>query len=168
MPPSSSSGCATVCIRRAVVCRRRNISFSPAEPLSMGSGLVSTQGDGTCAKAAVHRSVSSRHRRAIVSERSFRPAMRLERTIGGQKWVEIHTTHYRVHKLNSQRDARPRRLWDYEELDVRLVYVAPLPLTGLEGLHHRVSSFFEVLGGMPAGRGVATADMSADETLAQL
>ena len=66
------------------------------------------------------------------------------------------------------RDARPRRLWDYEELDVRLVYVAPLPLTGLEGLHHRVSSFFEVLGGMPAGRGVATADMSADETLAQL
>ena len=34
MPPSSSSGCAVVCIRRAVVCSRSSICFSPRAPVS--------------------------------------------------------------------------------------------------------------------------------------
>ena len=48
------------------------------------------------------------------------------------------------------------------------MYVTPLPIASLEGSHYRVSGLFEVLVSVPAGRGVATADMSAGETLAQL
>ena len=56
-----------MCISRAVVCRRRSISFNPVVPVSTARGLVSTQGDGTCANAAVQKSVSARstHDRAV-------------------------------------------------------------------------------------------------------
>ena len=58
MPPSSSSGCAVVCIRRAVVCRRRKVNLRPVTPVSIDRGFVSTHGDGTwaCPKMLARRS----------------------------------------------------------------------------------------------------------------
>ena len=50
-----------------MVCRRRSISFRPVEPVSMGSGLVSTHGEGTWERAAAHKSSNSKHSRAITT-----------------------------------------------------------------------------------------------------
>src|SRR5664279_5815859 len=54
------------------------------------------------------------------------------------------------------------------ESDVRLVYVAPLPIAGLERLHHGMSCLFEVFVGVLTGGGIAAADVSAGQTLAEL
>jgi hypothetical protein len=53
-------------------------------------------------------------------------------------------------------------------LDVRLVYIAPLPIAGLEGLHHRVGRGFQVFVGVLTGGRIATADVSTGETFAKL
>jgi hypothetical protein len=50
--------------------------------------------------------------------------------------------------------------------NIRLVFVAPFPATGLEGLHHGMARFLEVLVGVLTGRGVAAADVSANQALA--
>src|ERR1035438_3342878 len=44
------------------------------------------------------------------------------------------------------------------ESDVRLVYIAPLPIARLERLHHGMSRLLEVLVGVLTGRGIAAAD----------
>ena len=48
------------------------------------------------------------------------------------------------------------------------MFVAPLPISRLERLHHRMSGRFEVLIGMLTGGGIATANMSAGEAFSQL
>jgi hypothetical protein len=54
-------------------------------------------------------------------------------------------------------------------LDYDLVEVAPAPgFSGLDGADGRVLGRVEVLGRVLVGRGVATADVAADETLAQV
>jgi hypothetical protein len=52
--------------------------------------------------------------------------------------------------------------------DVRLVYVAPLPIAGLERLHYGMAGFFEVFVGVLTSGGIATANVSAGQTLAEL
>src|ERR1039457_6331019 len=54
------------------------------------------------------------------------------------------------------------------ESDVRLICVAPLPIAGPEGLHHGMCRLLKVLIGVLPGRGIATADVSAAQTFAQL
>lgn len=51
---------------------------------------------------------------------------------------------------------------------VRFVFIAPFPAAGLKSLHHRVARLFEMLIGMLSGGRIAAADVSADQTLAQL
>jgi hypothetical protein len=53
------------------------------------------------------------------------------------------------------------------ESDVRLVYIAPPPIAGVERLHHGMSCLLEVLGGVMTWRGVAATDVSASETFAE-
>jgi hypothetical protein len=52
--------------------------------------------------------------------------------------------------------------------DVDLIHVAPFPIAGLERLHHGMSRLLEVLVGVLTRRGIATADVSAAQTFAQL
>src|ERR1035437_9894754 len=54
------------------------------------------------------------------------------------------------------------------ESNVRLIYIAPLPIARLEGLHHGMSRLLEVLVGVLTGRRIAAADVSAAQTFAQL
>src|SRR5271165_1060517 len=152
MPPSSSSGWATVCIKRAVVCRRRSISFRPVEPVSMGIGLVSTQGDGTCPETVAHRSVSRRHSRAIAARSSVRFGKAI--VVRNRSESSQPSTEYTNRRDGATKAGFPQR----QRLHVLLVHIAPLPIAGLERLHHCVSGLFEVLVGVVTGRRVATPD----------
>ena len=70
-----------------------------------GERLVSTQGDGSCAKAAAHRSVSSRQNRATTPERSSGRAVRFGRTIVCQK--QIRSSLQSTQTGERARDAAP-------------------------------------------------------------
>jgi hypothetical protein len=63
-----------------------------------------------------------------------------------------------------KRSAKGEKLSSY----VRFVFVAPLPAAGLKRLHHWMAGLLEVLSRVLAGRRIAAANMSADETFAQL
>ena len=48
------------------------------------------------------------------------------------------------------------------------MHVTPLPIAGLQRLHDGMSGFCEMFVSVTAGRGIATADVTADQTLTQL
>src|SRR5664279_4568517 len=99
------------------------------------------------------------------------------------RWPLVQRLTYRVHKHAARCTTTPshaKSAWLGDpgksrasqavvaESDVRLVYVAPLPIAGLERLHHGMSCLFEVFVGVLTGGGIAAADVSAGQTLAEL
>src|SRR5664279_4061016 len=99
------------------------------------------------------------------------------------RWPLVQRLTYRVHKHAARCTTTPshaKSAWLGDpgksrasqavvaESDVRLVYVAPLPIAGLERLHHGMSRLLKVLVGVLTGGGIAAADVPAGQTLAEL